>query len=407
MKWAAIFACAATLLAQGQEFSQRGFVAISGNFYPETSTVDRAQAIGGIVLRYEPKWQPKPWFTLNASFDLRTDTHQEVARDLHFDWQDRSLERPAFSIRQLATVFTKNNFTVILGKQFIRWGEADFLNPTDRFAPTDLLNLVDQELLPVTAARVTYARGDNTLNLVWQPAFTPARIPLVDHRWTFLPPASYSFDVEDQGTTFPGRSSFGIRWGHSAARYEYSLSYYDGFNYFPDFNVQVDSGAARLMYSRLYPTLRLYGADLTLPLSLFTFKSEGAYYTTSTKNQDEYVLYLLELERQIHEVHIIFGYAGEVVTAHGSALQYLGERGFARGLISHVLYNIDPDRALTIDAFIRQNGASSLVSPAYSQSFGQHWRATAGFAWLRGEASDFLGQYHRNSFARAELRYSF
>lgn len=407
MKWAAIFVCAAALLAQGQEFSQRGFVAISANLYPETSPFDRAQTIGGILIRYEPKWQPKPWFTLNASFDLRTDTHQEVARELHFDWNDRSLERPALSIRQLAAVFTKNNFTVILGKQFIRWGEADFLNPTDRFAPSDLLNLVDQELLPVTAARVTYTRGDNTLNLVWQPAFTPARIPLVNHRWTFLPPAYYSFEVEDQGSTFPERSSFGIRWGHSAARYEYSLSYYDGYNYFPDFNVQVESGAPRLTYSRLYPTLRLYGADLTVPLSLVTFKSEGAYYTSSTKNQDEYVLYLAELERQIHEVHIIFGYAGEVVTAHGSSLQYLGERGFARGVVSHVLYNIDSNRALTLDAFIRQNGASSLVSPAYSQSFGGHWRATAGFAWLRGEASDFLGQYHRNSFARAELRYSF
>jgi hypothetical protein len=407
MRWATTFVCFAALLAQGQEFSQKGFVETIGNFYPETFPIGSTHAVGGILAQYEPKWQPTPWLTLNASFDARMDSYGQVARDLHFDWQDRSLQRTPFSVRQLAAVFRKDNFKVTLGKQFIRWGEADFLNPTDRFAPTDLLNLVDQELLPVTAARVTYGRGDNTFNVVWQPEFTPARIPLVNQRWTFLPPAYYSYDTQDRGSRFPARSSFGVRWNRSAARCEYSLSYYDGFNYFPDFNVQVDALASRLTYSRMYPALRLYGGDLTVPLSRFTLKTEGAYYTSPTKNQDEYVLYLLELERQIREVHIIFGYSGEVVTAHGNALQYLGERGFARGLISHVLYTLDSNRAVTLDTFVRQNGASSLVSPAFSQSFREHWRATVGFAWLRGEANDFLGQYHRNSFVRAELRYSF
>jgi hypothetical protein len=407
MKWAATFVCTAAILAQAQEFSQRGFVAVSGSFFPETSPIDSTRAVGAMLAQYEPKWQPKPWLTLNASFDLGMDNHQQFARNLHFDWEDRSLQRAPVSIRQLAAVFKTANFTITLGKQFIRWGEADFLNPTDRFAPTDLLNLVYQEVLPVTAARVTYTHGNNTFNAVWQPEFTPARIPLVNQRWTFLPPAYYSFSIEDRGSLFPARSSFGARWSHSAATCEYSLSFYDGFNYFPDFNVRVDAAASRLTYSRLYPALRLYGADLTVPLTLVSLKAEGAYYTSSTKNQDEYVLYLLELERQIHYAHITFGYAGEVVTAHSDALQYLGERGFARGLISHVLYTLDSNRSLTLDTFIRQNGASSIVSPSYSQSFREHWRTTVGFAWLRGEVSDFLGQYHRNSFVKMELRYSF
>ena len=407
MKWAATLVCFASLLAQGQEFSQRGFVELSSNFYPQTFPIDSARAIGGILARYEPKWQPTPWFTLNASFDLRTDSHQQVARDVHFDWQDRSLQRSPLSVRQLAAVLQKGNFTITLGKQFIRWGEADFLNPTDRFAPTDLLNLVDQELLPVTAAKVAYNRGDNGFNLVWQPEFTPTRIPLIDQRWTFLPPAYYFFKAQDLGSIFPGRSSFGVRWSHAAAHFEYSLCYYDGFNYTPDFKVQVDATASRLTYSRIYPSLRLYGGDLTVPLSLVTFKSEGAYYTSPAKNQDQYLLYLLQLERQMREVHVILGYAGEMVTARANVFQYLGERGFARGLILHVLYALDTNRAVTLETFVRQNGASSLVSPAFSQSFREHWRATVGIAWLRGEAGDFLGQYHRNSFARVELRYSF
>src|SRR5262249_15318774 len=209
--------------------------------------------------------------------DLATDSHAQVAHNFHFDWKDRSLVRSPFSVRELALVVRKSNFTVTLGKQFIRWGEADFLNPTDRFAPTDQLNVVDQEVLPVSAARVVYSHGDDTFNLVWQPEFTPARIPLVSQRWTFLPPAYYSFHGDDRGSNFPGRSSFGVRWSHSAAC-EYSFSFYDGFNYFPDFDVRIDSAASHVSYSRMYPALRLYGGDLTVPLSLFTFKAEGAYY---------------------------------------------------------------------------------------------------------------------------------
>lgn len=406
MKWAATFACCAAILAHAQEFSQGGFIALSGTFYPETSPIDSTRAVGEFLAQYEPKWQPKPWLTLNASLDLATDSHEQVARNFQFDWNDRALERSPFSVRELALVVRKSNFTVTLGKQFIRWGEADFLNPTDRFAPTDQLNVVDQEVLPVSAARVVYSHGDNTFNLVWQPEFTPARIPLVNQRWTFLPPAYYSFHIDDRGAMFPGRSSFGVRWSHSATC-EYSFSFYDGFNYFPDFNLQIDPAASRISYSRMYPALRLYGGDLTVPRSLFTFKAEGGYYTFPRTNHDEYVLYLLELERQIRDIHLTLGYAGEVVTAHGSALQYPGERGFARGLVAHTLYTVDSNRALSLDVFLRQNGTSSLLSPAFSQSFRDHWRVTVGFTWLRGEAQDFLGQYHRNSFARTELRYSF
>ena len=32
----------------------------------------------------------------------------------------------------------------------------------------------------------------------------------------------------------------------------------------------------------------------------------------------------------------------------------------------------------------------------YSQTFGQHWRATASLAWIRGDMTDFLGEYRRN-----------
>ena len=63
------------------------------------------------------------------------------------------------------------------GKQFIRWGKADILNPTDRFAPRDYLNVVDNDFLAITAARVTYGTQSDTFDLVFAPRLTPSRVP--------------------------------------------------------------------------------------------------------------------------------------------------------------------------------------------------------------------------------------
>ena len=402
-----VFVWAAGLTAHAQGFSQRGFMELSGNIYPQIVPDDSAHGIGEARFRYEPKWQPKAWLTLATSLEARIDTHHQDARSLHIDWRERSLQRPALSVRQLSAMLKRDNLMMTLGKQFIRWGQTDFLNPTDRFAPKDLLTIVDQDILPVTAARLTYTLSNNTLNLVWQPLFTPGRIPLANQRWTFVPQAFAQFDVVNLGSTFPERSSFGARWSRTSAGYEWSLSYYDGFNYLPSLNSRIALTSARITFASSYPALRLYGGDLAIALPLVTLKGEAAYYSSPTNQQDEYVLYVLQAERQIHELQLMLGYAGEVVTAHAEAQQFPGERGFARAIIGHAHYTLDSNRTLTLDVFVRQNGGSALLRPGYSYSFGDHWRATVSFAWLSGDANDFLGQYYRNSFAMAGLRYSF
>jgi len=393
-----------TVHAQG--VSQRGFIEMSGNLYPQIVPDDNAHGISEVRFRYEPKWQPKSWLTFTASVEERVDTHRQDARTLQIDWNNRSLRRPTLSVRQLFTAFKRNNLTLSVGKQFIRWGETDFLNPTDRFTPRDLLTVVDQDVLPVTAARLTYTLGDNTLNFVWQPLFTPGRIPLVNERWTIATETSYRFEVGDLGSKFPGRSSFGARWSRTSAGYEWSLSYYDGFNYFPSLNTTIDPALARIAFSRSYTSLRLYRGDLALSLPLLTLKSEAACYTSPTNKQDEYVLYVLQAERQIREMQLVFGYSGEVVTAHAGVQQFLGERGFARAVFGRASYALDANRTLTLDVFMRQNGGSALLRAGYSHSFGDHWRASVNYVWLNGNANDFLGQYHRNSFATLGVRYS-
>ena len=390
-----------------QNFNQRGFIETDLSLYPETAPNDSGQVVDDDLFRYEASYKALPWLRLAGAFDARFDTHQEVERTAHLDWQDRSLQRPALSLREFNATITKGKLTADFGKQFIRWGKADILNPTDRFAPKDFLTVTDPDFLAVLAARVTYDTGADSFDFVWQPRFTPSRTPLINERWTVLPQAVDGVALVDLGSEFPGRSAFGARWNHIGSGYEFSASFYDGFNSLPDFQSEPSAVQDTIDFVRTYPALRLYGADAAVPLRWVTIKTEAAYYTSPDRQQDEYVIYVLQFERQIKEVSIVAGYAGDAITARTPTLQFSPELGFARAILAHAQYTIDSNRSVAVDTAVRQNGRGSWLRAEYSQALGQHWRATAGYSWIRGDQDDFLGQFHRNSFALLALRYSF
>ena len=398
-------------VAGSQDFTQRGFLETNLTLFPQTARNDAGHAILESDLQYLAAYKLRPWLRFQTSLDARIDTHRQIERTAHLDWQDRSLQRPALSLRELTATISKGRFTAELGKQFVRWGKADILNPTDRFAPKDFLSVTDPGFLSITAARITYDTGSNAFDLIWQPRFTPSRTPLLNQRWTVVPEAAAQLPISvlDHGSRFPGRSSFGGRWNHTASGYEYSFSYYDGFSYLPVFDTALlpRTNDIQAAIQRSYPRLRLYGADLAAPFRWLTLKTEAAYYTSPDSRQQEYMIYVVQLERQMKELLIVLGYAGDAATSSGQSLQFSPERGFARAVLSHAQYAIDANRNVSLDAVIRQNGKGSLLRAEYSQTFGQHWRATAGFALLRGDSGDFLGQYHRNSHAILSVRYSF
>jgi hypothetical protein len=389
-------------IASAQQFTERGHIEDLSTFLPRTAPNDSSHAVSELLLRYEASYQPWAWLKLNGSIDARTDTHRQVEREFDFSIDDRTIRRPAIALRRFSAIANKGNFTIEVGRQFIRWGRADILNPVDRFAPKDFLNVVNTDFLGVIASRVTYESGSNTIDLVWQPWFTPSRTPLLNQRWTVLPDSVRAVPFKDIGADYPSRSQFGARWNHVGRGYEFAASYFDGFNHLPLFRTQ------ELDVQRYYPRLRLFGADAAIPTRWVTVKMEAAYFTTLRAQTDEYLLYVLQLERQQGSWVFVGGYSGEVVTnAVANPLQFSPERGFARSFLGRADYTISPTKSVAFTGVARQNGRGAWLRFEYSQMYGRHWRATAGFTWIRGDATDFLGQYHRNSCGSLALRYSF
>jgi len=389
--------------ALAQSFTERGFLEADFVGYPQTVPNDSGQAIGEALFRYEAFYKLNSDWQFAGGIDARADTHEQVDRVWELSWDDRERRRPSFEVRQLNATYAKKKLTVVLGKQFIRWGKADILNPTDRFAPRDYLAVVDNDFLGITAARATYGGQSNTIDVVWAPLFTPSRVPLLDQRWSNLP---QGIAVAELPPSFPGGSQFGARWNHIGGVAEYSLSFYDGDNNLPLFNFQ-EPQPSIVDVERYYPQMRMYGGDAAIPLKGVTVKAEAAYFTSSTKTEDEYALYVVQVERQAGEWFFIGGYAGQVVTEHRSLFDFAPDRGLTSAFLARAGYTIDTNRSVALEMAVRQNGQGEWAKLEYSQAFGAHWRATAAFTLIRGDESDFLGQYRHNSHAMLALRYSF
>ena len=413
-----------TASASAQSLTQRGFLEGTAFVYPQAAPNDDVRLVSEVLAREEVFSKPARWIQFAGGLDFRASSHDHVEDSWRLDFSDRTLKRPRLSIRRLTATVTRGRFTLDVGKQVIRWGKTDIVTPTDRFAPRDFLNVVDNELLAVTGARGVIQADQETFEIVWLPRFTPSRVPLVDQRWAPLPPLARGIPIVDANAPLPDGSQTGLRWGHVGSAIEYSLSFFDGFNHLPNmdalttFNAEsaeiaqpacsaCSARSALIVVRRIYPSIRAYGVDAAVPTRWFTIKGEAAYFTSSSPDTDEYLLYVLQLERQTGEWVLVGGYAGEAVTARRAPLTFAPDRGMTRSIVARASYTIDPNRSVAFESAVRQNGDGVYAKAEYSQARGQHWRATVTAVVIAGSEDDFLGQYHRNSHATVALRYSF
>jgi hypothetical protein len=401
---------AAVSPAASDDVSQRGFVEGRASLFAQRAPNDPTRFVCDLLVRDEVFVKPAPWIRFAGGLELRANTHDQVQDAWTIDVADRGVRRPRLSIRRLTATVSRGGFTLDVGKQVIRWGKTDILNPTDRFAPRDFLNVVDNEFLGVTGARATLQARAETFEAVWLPRFTPSRMPLFDQRWFPAPPADAGVGVVvvDAGARFPRGAQTGVRWSHAGGGFETSLSFFNGFNHLPDIEPHLRPAfRPEIDLTRVYPAIRSYGADTAVPTRWFTLKAETAYVTSTSPSTDEFVLYVLQLERQTGEWQLVGGYAGEMVTRRRAALTFAPDRGLTRSLVGRASYTIDPNRSVAFEGAVRQNLDGGYTKLEYSQAHGQHWRATISGTLIRGEPGDFLGQYRRNSHLVLALRYSF
>lgn len=394
--------------ANAQEFTYRGFGQIQSTAYPLSTSQDHERLVVDAQFRIEPAYRPADWLTLSGSIDARIDTIEQVERTWRFDVRDRSMQRPPLSLRDARATLRRGTLSVDLGKQFVRWGKADVLNPTDRLAPRDFLEVTDDEYLGIVGARAQFERGPHTIDTVWVPIFTPSRTPLIGGRWAPIQPQTFgTTGFVDLDPDFPDRSQYGARWNVLGPGFEFSLSYFDGFNHLPQFTPFPLSSRPLIALQRTYAPLRMGGADAAVLLRWFTVKGEAASLFTTSEAADDVVIYVVQLERQSGELNLVAGYAGEIILERRSTFDFSPDRGLTRAFLGRAGYTINATSDISFEAAVRQNLAGIWIKGQYSEAIGAHWRVTLAGAIIGGDEQDFIGQYRRNSHALTTLRYSF
>jgi hypothetical protein len=268
--------------------------------------------------------------------------------------------------------------------------------------------VTDDEFLAVIGARGQYERGPHSIDAVWVPTFTPSRTPLIGRRWAPVQPQTLGVTgFVDFDPVFPDRSQYGARWNVLGPGFEFSLSYFDGFNHLPQFSAFPLSGRTLVALQRSYAPLRMGGADAAVPLRWFTVKGEVASLFTTSDAADDVVVYVVQLERQSGELSLVAGYAGEIVTTRRSTFDFAPDRGLTRAFLGRAAYTIGATSDVSFEAAVRQNLEGVWIKGQYSEAVGGHWRATVAGAVIGGDERDFIGQYRLNSHLLLTLRYSF
>jgi hypothetical protein len=248
--------------------------------------------------------------------------------------------------------------------------------------------------------------GNESVEAVWTPRFTPSRMPLLDQRWTTLPPEAAGITIRDAGFEFPERGQVGLRWRHAGGRVEVGASLFDGLTHHPHVTVTPVEEDETVEIRRTFPQLRMFALDTAVPTRWLTMKAEAAYFTSDDELRS-YALYVIEAERQLGEWLFTFGYAGDTNSDSAPPLAFDPERAIAPAFMGRASYTVDPRRTMTLELAARQNGNGQYAKGEYSHAVGQRWRATLAGVVLTGRRDDFLGQFDRNSHLTIALRFSF
>ena len=138
--------------------------------------------------------------------------------------------------------FLVEGLDLTIGKQRIQWGTADELNPTDNLNAYDFSDLIAfTARIPTWAARFEYYVADLRLEAVWLPTVHPPLLPpggaalfLGGKAVAALVSESVDLDTHiEPPSRRLANSGYAVKLSGFAAGFDYSVSYFNGFDGIP------------------------------------------------------------------------------------------------------------------------------------------------------------------------------
>ncbi len=335
---------------------------------------------------------------------------------------DFDQERTRLQLWECYLNYIQGPLNLSLGKQAIRWGKSDEINPTDNFTPEDwseYLNLSRAERkLPVWMVKADYAFEPWQLEAVWQPYFVPSIIPETGSDWENYLLRSYRanrFRVRR-----PERPSKNIRnqvvaakLTQSTATYDVGLSYAYHYDALPSLHASFLSGEVY----QLYPRQHTIGTDFETTLGQWGLRGECAYtlgdvFPTYAPSHTD-ALVTKDAVNAIagadytfnNNIYLNLQYFVQYIPGHETAMQ---PRQFEDSLIWKLSRKFRHDTLL-----LEGTGRVYLYDLDYfwevkcDYDLNDLLKLTLGYDMFYGEDDGTFGQYNFNDQFFAKIKYAF
>jgi hypothetical protein len=314
-------------------------------------------------------------------------------------------------------------FDIRLGRQIIAWGRADQINPTDNLTPRNFTLLVPEdadERSGTTGAKVVYHVGDLSLTGIVLPTFEPDVIALQ------RPPSGSTLRERVPGDPVT-QGAFKIE--QTGGRVDWSLSYFDGYDLFPDLGIDTvrpDGVDFLLRHHRI----RVVGADAAAAIGPYTVRGEVAYTFTQHEHTGDqikspFLLLVLGADRTLpgglyvnvqYLLRVISSFQDPLAVTDPIARQVAIQQASINDQLDPVKHGVAVRLSRTWLNETLVTEISSIVSPARAEfvlrpkvkyAVTDHLKLTAGADIFRGETPSFFGRLRDTSTAYVEARWDF
>ncbi len=260
--------------------------------------------------------------TFNLNFENRLDSYAFKVNPMIYHDNFDSL---TFRLREAYIDLYFDNFDLRLGKQQIVWGKADGVFITDIVSPKNLFQFLlpefDEIRIGVVGAKFDYYIGDNTIEAVWLPVFTPTKYAGINSPWSIMPdfpiPPVIDNSKRDVKPSLEN-SEFFLKYSALTEYVDFEIM--GGYMWDDDPTMYSSftpngSGGFNLIITPEHNRLSLAGGSFSTTLGPFVFRGEAAYYSGKYFNtinarvnngviKKDYIHYMLGTDFTLFDINI-------------------------------------------------------------------------------------------------------